>query len=74
MQGKRLLPARVVADLLGVCLKTLHNWEDREILKPEKRINTRRYYSADAVEALMLGEDANRDENSTNQMDGRLLE
>ena len=56
MAAKRLLSARRVAGECDVHLRTLHNWERRGILVPV-RINGRRYFDRDAVEALISGED-----------------
>lgn len=52
MRPERLLTAREVADLFGVTLKTLHNWEARQALVPV-RVRGRRYFTPAAVEALL---------------------
>jgi hypothetical protein len=46
------LPARVVADLFGRCLRTLSNWDERGITKPTL-FNGRRYYRRQDIEALL---------------------
>ena len=55
MAAKRLLSARRVAGECDVHIRTLANWERRGILIPV-RINGRRYFDGDAVNALMSGE------------------
>ncbi len=46
-----MLPAREVADLFGVTLRTLWNWDRLGILVPH-RIRGRRYYALADIDAL----------------------
>ena len=48
---ERHVPARAVADALGVSLKTLHAWESAGIIHPV-RIRGRRYFAETEVRAL----------------------
>ena len=54
LDEERLLPAAMVANLFGVSLRTLRNWEMAHLLAPV-RLRGRRYYPASAVRALLQG-------------------
>lgn len=47
-----MLPARRVADLFDISLRTLLNWEAADVLRPV-RVQGRRYYRRDDVLRLL---------------------
>jgi hypothetical protein len=50
--ASELLPAVQVADLFGVKVRTLWNWERSKLLVPAVRLRGRRYYRAADIIAL----------------------